>query len=391
MTSEDTGSDETATNESANTEIQVVNDWGSFRWGEETVVAWGGEVIRGGGGGGIGTFATGVISSSWSTSSALDRVINTAFQTFGSIFSNGGQVDTGPLSSQEIAGLRAILERRGPTDAHSYGGVLGFRSGGKRYSVVTEHGGYGLLVPVGGTDVYMVNVDIGAMVSDERLAEYRRIIFDLEASIKAAGGDPVKLITAGQTAFYYGPGSQPLNRRSIRAVDRRDLESVFSMRHSSTGEEVFFLSGYDTQEKPPLYFLCRLPHAVGSVEEAYDALMPNSVKTALRQGKTVVRQGDLFAIETDMDDDALLAAGGSIQPGEWSWSLYGTAHTGTRCATFDNGIQAATGHLVHNPELLGEARPPDHSVRKLSGKWWWIIKNTVPVSGTALARRRQHW
>ncbi len=61
-----------------------------------------------------------------------------------------------------------------------------------------------------------------------------------------------------------------------------------------------FISSFDRAERVPLYFLSQLPHPVGTVDEAIDALAPESVKTARELGREVVRQGDLFAIPMDV-------------------------------------------------------------------------------------------
>ena len=57
-----------------------------------------------------------------------------------------------------------------------------------------------------------------------------------------------------------------------------------------------FISSFDRQERNNLYFLSQLPHPVDTVEEAIEALAPESVKTAREMGRLVVRQGDMFAI-----------------------------------------------------------------------------------------------
>lgn len=64
-------------------------------------------------------------------------------------------------------------------------------------------------------------------------------------------------------------------------------------------------------------------------------------------------------------------------------SLMGTAHTATEVATMPNGMQYARGCFYHEPAIINDRRPADHTRRRLgNGRIWHLItKNTVPVSG----------
>jgi hypothetical protein len=70
-----------------------------------------------------------------------------------------------------------------------------------------------------------------------------------------------------------------------------------------------FVSSFDYNERPPLYFLAEVPRAAGArtVAQAIEALAPRVVHAAIAQGRQVYRQGDVFCIETDLSDAALAA------------------------------------------------------------------------------------
>jgi hypothetical protein len=146
----------------------------------------------------------------------------------------------------------------------------------------------------------------------------------------------------------------------------------------------FFLSGFDHNERRPSYFFCELPKTARptSVEEAYEALKPQAVKTAEQASLTVYRQGDIFAIDlfTDtparMDKKTLRALGATefVKSG----TLLGTNHIATEVTTTTSGTTFARGILKHDPA----GRRPDHA-RVILGdrkQWHLIVKNTVPTT-----------
>ena len=49
------------------------------------------------------------------------------------------------------------------------------------------------------------------------------------------------------------------------------------------------------------YFVAQLPHAVNTIDQAFNALKPNDVRRAERQGVPVLRQGEWFFIPTGLD------------------------------------------------------------------------------------------
>jgi hypothetical protein len=175
----------------------------------------------------------------------------------------------------------------------------------------------------------------------------------------------------------FQPYSQACDRDSAppKVIDvNTAFESVFSIKNR------YYLSGYDTQEPQPLYFLCRLPHRVKTVDAARESLKPRSVKEALAAGRNVVRQGDIFAIQSDIKSKKTLKEMGATFNGHEP--IYRTAHTADELAQLPDGVMLARGFLHHHPAIIGQHRNPDHISRKLPGKaWWWLTRNTVPKMG----------
>lgn len=138
----------------------------------------------------------------------------------------------------------------------------------------------------------------------------------------------------------------------------------------------YYLSGFDHQEPTPPYFFCELPvlASPGSVAEAYEALKPDPVRLAEQMGRTVHRQGDIFAIAApSISEDQLRSAGASFRQ---SGTLLGTNHRATQVALLPNGVTLARGSLTHQPR----GRAPDHVERPMHPRavWHLIVKNTVP-------------
>jgi hypothetical protein len=119
-------------------------------------------------------------------------------------------------------------------------------------------------------------------------------------------------------------------------------------------------------------------------------LRPEFVLKADDDGRDVIRQGDIFAVEPYIAyTRAMLKDGGAIFSKRSS--LYGTAHTATDVATMPDGRIFGRGFLRHEPGIIGESwRERDHVRRRiLDGKTWArIMPNTVPrgTRGTIGAR-----
>lgn len=90
---------------------------------------------------------------------------------------------------------------------------------------------------------------------------------------------------------------------SLFSAQRRRADGTLTARAR-------YLSSFDTNETPPLYFLAQVPRGAGdTVETALDALAPAAVHAALARGRRVYRQGDIFYIETDQTRESLAHAG----------------------------------------------------------------------------------
>lgn len=138
----------------------------------------------------------------------------------------------------------------------------------------------------------------------------------------------------------------------------------------------YFLSGFDMQERTPLYFFCELPRKARptTIAEAYEVLKPQAVKLAESVGRPVYRQGDIFAIPmASVDTRTLKRAGAVISK---RGPLLKTNHVATEVAYLPDGTTLVRGVLYHVPAW----RDPDHARRSLGKGWHVVIKNTVPTA-----------
>jgi hypothetical protein len=148
--------------------------------------------------------------------------------------------------------------------------------------------------------------------------------------------------------------------------------TVYGRSPNYDTREAYFISAWDNQDRNT-YFLSELPHAVDSLDEAYEALKPETVKRGEREGRRIVRQGDIFAVETEVTTRALTKAG-AVR--ERMAPLLGTNHVATEVAVLPNGATLARGFLHHKPPF----RDSDHRRQRIGNTWAVIVKNTVPVT-----------
>lgn len=138
----------------------------------------------------------------------------------------------------------------------------------------------------------------------------------------------------------------------------------------------YFLSAFDRQERPPLYFLAELPNNAGrpaGVADAFDMLKPDRVRDAEIDGVPVQRQGDVFAIATQFATRDL--------PGPTARShKFNGSHVVSDARIMD-GVTYARGKIFHRPPR----RRADHATQVLGdGKTWYrLLHNTVPRSAGA--------
>jgi hypothetical protein len=144
-----------------------------------------------------------------------------------------------------------------------------------------------------------------------------------------------------------------------------------------------FLSAFDHNERREVYFLCELPRtSATTVEEAFEALKPKEVASAIAAGLAVERQGDIFAIPTSLTTRELKSRGNGVI--RKRGNLLGTNHVATEVIYTEDGDTYARGILYHAP---GAWRQPDHARRAMGDRKTWhrIVKNTVPAARTMYA------
>lgn len=166
------------------------------------------------------------------------------------------------------------------------------------------------------------------------------------------------------------------------------------------GERHRYISSFDPQEDR-MYFLAQLPDEgeCNNYIDAIDLLAPPIVHQARSEGRHVFRQGDIFAIQTDLTDkdmiaDAKITRRDSVFHNNSTTlikpeirksatakrlRIYGTGHTATIVATKPNGITFIKGVMYHDPVLERANRTREHrSITLTADKWFLVCRNTVP-------------
>lgn len=168
-------------------------------------------------------------------------------------------------------------------------------------------------------------------------------------------------------SFRYSGYADPADRDSWREVEG----------------SAYFLSAFDENEPNPLYFLAQLPEGAApqSYAQALDLLKPMVVADAEASGAEVLRQGDVFAIPTDLTTRQLTAAGGvRTEPNRLgNRHVLGVSHKATEVMTTPAGATYARGIMRHSP--LESWRSPEHRAVKLGDRktWYLLALNTVPA------------
>jgi hypothetical protein len=151
-------------------------------------------------------------------------------------------------------------------------------------------------------------------------------------------------------------------------------ETVSGYGETETRRRAKYLSAFDHAESRECYFLCELPRSgAQTVDDAFEALKPTAVLEAERDGLEVTRQGDVFAIPTDITTRELRKSGETVKRA----MLLNTNHTASEVVKVGRSTYAR-GTLRHEP---GAWRERDHAQRRMGdGKTWHrIVKNTVPA------------
>jgi hypothetical protein len=175
---------------------------------------------------------------------------------------------------------------------------------------------------------------------------------------------------------------QPDGTVSATEFRHRLGDAVFSAQLRGEKTRRKFVSSFDYQERWPLYFLAELPSKarVKTVDDAILALAPPIVHAAHAQQRDVKRQGDMFAIPTELTTkEVKLLTGGTIRRMQ---GIFGTDHIVTESFVGQNRVTYGRGVIHHRPE----GRPPDHRNVHLDKVWHLMVPNTVPRRRGATAQ-----
>lgn len=132
----------------------------------------------------------------------------------------------------------------------------------------------------------------------------------------------------------------------------------------------------------PLFFMCLLPGKVGSLAEAYESLVPSTVKVARALGAEVQRQGDQFFVRSGLSTRDLPRNGHKrvsedVYRGFQKVHIQGfpldrrASHLAAELRTL-GGVKYARGTVRHVP---GE-----HRMLRLGRSWWATFQNTARAS-----------
>lgn len=151
-----------------------------------------------------------------------------------------------------------------------------------------------------------------------------------------------------------------------------------------------------------MYFLAQLPDEgeCTNYVQALGLLAPPIVHQARAEGRRVHRQGDIFAIETDLTNDYFKDAKIARREQVFSTTgpagdkdlkvqrrskrcktlmIYGTGHTSNVVAVKPNGSTFIRGFLFHDPVLERKGRAREHqNVDLVTNKWHLCVRNSVP-------------
>jgi hypothetical protein len=147
-------------------------------------------------------------------------------------------------------------------------------------------------------------------------------------------------------------------------------------RHQVSGNRwAYFVTSFDYNEPRPLWFMSELARGVkpATVAEAIDALKPDDVRYAESIGIPVLRQGDVFVIQSPgTTERGLLAQGGELVPvtreyGKATARYVNDSHTATRAIAMPDGTLYVRGIMRHRPDW----RRPDHVALELWDRETW--------------------
>jgi len=202
---------------------------------------------------------------------------------------------------------------------------------------------------------------------DDGLYRWETSEHQLGASVFSAEVQAERIIGTCEGGYDGKPDHCPPEVGYMRTRHPHEITERYTERR-------WYVSGFDDQERNPLYFLAELPGRAFSYEAALKMLRPMAVKMADRACQPVTRQGDIFGIPSPFTLRQLRKRGATVEKRR---HLDGTSHTGSEVAVLPNGVEYARGMLRHEPAGF---RRPEHARRKIGdGKTWHVIvRNTVP-------------
>lgn len=186
------------------------------------------------------------------------------------------------------------------------------------------------------------------------------------SALRSAGIPPrqVKLIDSRESDWIKVPDPLPDDPNHVRMEHR--LGSVVLEYQNA-----HYLSSFDENEPWYLdsYFLCQLPQATTTVDDAYRSLVPQRVKHWQEsQNKRVLRQGEWYFLPTERKTREL------PQPTTKHAAIRGSTHYATESR--EDGDLYVHGTVKHHPPFY---RNPQH--RRLSlGKSWHIVEKNLAVA-----------
>lgn len=135
------------------------------------------------------------------------------------------------------------------------------------------------------------------------------------------------------------------------------------------------------------YFVSELAAPAASVDEAFEGLKPDAVRTAERDGLPVVRQGEWFFLPTGLDDGAMARELGTTKAGLARKAKRdglprqrndSNVHDVKQVVTED-GRRFARGRVFHrSPGFRGETGTltREHKTINLGDRWHLVVANT---------------
>lgn len=331
-------------------------------------------------------------------------------------------------------------------------------SGGRRRTWTAESGGRRFRVQTAATEQW-TEIATGRVMAwrpwGVRIEEWRReFVFDplispgtthFRARMEVWGVDPITRVGDWRRIEWNHTRDTDDTGKPVRGHGWwQRVHHLGASLFSAVGEDGKrhkFISAFDEQEPNQMYFLAQLPDRSGATTyaEALAALAPPIVHAAEAQGRRVFRQGDVFAVETNLTDEDvygrartrvrrevafhrdLTVRGHQLEQGtvpithadeigrdedcpccggtrRIGWTeearralmIYGTGHTASEVVVAKGGTTYIRGIMHHDPHLedpdrrrehvdvrLGDA-PTELGEEQTDRKWYLAVRNTVP-------------